>query len=166
MAEEQKSTAAELRDAIVRTRAALKKTEAQIEQKTGTVLRAGVTWSFGGLAGITHEALGKEDKVFGQKILRVGGVHVGLLAGFAGLGAELLEAGGKNSEWLGAAANGVGAQAAGDYGRVFVRNVRTAKKDRAADKTAADKAASEKAASEKTAAEKAEADKAAEKKAA
>jgi len=166
MAEETKGTAAELRDAIVKTRNALKKTEQKVEEKTGTVLRAGVTWGFGGLAGITHEAMGKDDKVFGQKILRVGGVHIGLLAGFAGLGAELLEAGGKNSEWLGAAANGVGAQAAGDYGRVFVRNVKSARKERSSERAAAEKAAADKAAADKAAADKSEADKSAEKKAA
>ena len=133
---EEKSTLTEVREAFAKTRNALKKTEQKVEEKTGAVMRWSLTVGSGWLAGAGHELAGKMDERAGQKILRVGGVNVGVMASFAGLGAELLEAGGKNSEWLGAAGGGVGAQAAGDMGRVFVRVVRKNKADKDAEKAA------------------------------
>jgi hypothetical protein len=149
---EEKSTLTEVREAFAKTRNALKKTEQKVEEKTGAVLRWTLTVGSGWLAGAGHELVGKMDERAGQKIARVGGVNIGVMASFAGLGAELLEAGGKNSEWLGAAGGGVGAQAAGDMGRVFVRTVRKNKADKDAEKVTelAKKAATDAAAAKKT----------------
>ena len=147
---EEKSTLTEVREAFAKTRNALKKTEQKVEEKTGAVLRWSLTVGSGWLAGAGHELVGKMDERAGQKIARVGGVNIGVLASFAGLGAELLEAGGKNSEWVGCVGNGVGAQFAGDQGRVFTRSVQKQRADRDAEKTAAvAKAAAEKAAEDK-----------------
>lgn len=132
--EEKKGTITELRDAWKRTSGALAKTRAEVERSTGAVMRAIGTDLGGFAAGVAHEAAGKMDERVGVKVLRVGGVHMGVLAHLAGLGAELLEAGGKNSEVLGAFTNGVGAQAAGDFGRLFVRNVRSGRAARTEDK--------------------------------
>ena len=133
---EEKSTLTEVREAFAKTRNALKKTEQKVEEKAGAMLRWSVTVGSGWLAGAGHELVGKMDERAGQKIARVGGVNIGVMASFAGLGAELLEAGGRNSEWLGAAGGGVGAQAAGDMGRVFVRTVRQNKADKDSEKIA------------------------------
>lgn len=118
------STVTEVRDAWNKTRNLLKKTEAQIEQKTGAVMRTVVTDLSAFTAGALHEAFGKMDERTGVKTIRVGGVNVGLLGQIGGLGCELLEAGGKNSEWLGCLGNGVGAQFSGDQGRGFTRAVK------------------------------------------
>lgn len=149
---EEKSTLQEAREAFAKTRAALKKTEAKVEEKTGALLRFGVTLGAGWVAGAGHELFGKMDERAGVKICRVGGVNVGLGLAFAGLGAELLEAGGKNSEWIGIAGGGVGAEATGIMGRVFIRQVQVNKMQRDAAKLdAAKKAAALEASKGKTA---------------
>lgn len=161
MSEDGKSTITEVRDAWNKTRNLLKKTEAQIEEKTGAVMTTVVTDLAAFTSGALHEAFGKMDERTGVKTIRVGGVNVGLLGQIAGLGGELLEAGGKNSHWLGAAGNGCGAQFAGDQGRGFTRALQKQRRENEATKKAAEaKAAAELAA--KQAAEKAEADKKAE----
>jgi len=165
MSEDGKSTITEVRDAWNKTRNLLKKTETQIEQKTGAVVRTVVTDLCAFTAGALHEAFGKMNERTGVKQIRVGGVNVGLLGQIAGLGGELLEAGGKNSEWIGCAGNGVGAQFAGDEGRGFTRAIQKQRAETdAAKKVAEAKAVAELAA--KTAADKAAADKAAAEKAA
>lgn len=145
MAEESRSTITEVRDAWNKTRNALKKTEAQIEQKTGAVMRTVVTDLSAFAAGALHEAFGKMDERTGVNTIRVGGVNVGLLGQIGGLAGELLEAGGKNSEWIGCVGNGVGAQFSGDQGRGFTRAVRKQRAETEQKK----KAAAEKAATAK-----------------
>lgn len=141
MADEARSTVSELRDAFTRTKNALKKAEQKTEQSVGVIVRATVTNGSALIAGLVHERFGKMDDKLGAKILRVGGVNVGYVGLGLGLGCELLEAGGKYSEWVGAAGNGVGSQASGDTGRIIQRGLaKNASERDAQKKAAADKA--------------------------
>ena len=157
MAEDGKSTITEVRDAWNRTKSALKKTEEKVERSAGALMRTTLTNGGSFIAGALHEGFGKMDARLGQKVIRVGGVHLGILGNIAGLGAELLEAGGKNSEWIGTFSNGVGAQASGDFGRVFTRQLKSSRAEREAEKKKADekKAAEAQASTEKKSEEKA-----------
>lgn len=135
---DEKSPLAEAREAFAKVRSTLKKTEATIEQKTGAVMGAIINdvSAFG--AGALHEAFGKMDERTGTKQIRLGGVNVGFMARCAGLGAELLEAGGKNSEWLGVVGNGIGGQFAGDQGRAFTRQLQKQRADKKKPETKAE----------------------------
>jgi hypothetical protein len=130
MAEEQKSTLAEFKDAYKRLRGTLDRTEQKIEAKTGAVLRFGVTQMGAFAAGVTHEAAGKMDERYGMNICRIAGVNVSMAGGIAGLGAELLEAGGKHSDVLGSFGAGIEANFSSDGGRLFVRNFKRQRLER------------------------------------
>lgn len=141
---EERSTLSDFRDALSRTKNALKKTEAQVERATTAVVRWGVSQGAGFLAGAAHERFGKMDARAGVKILRIGGINIGILASVAGLGGELLEAAGNKSDVLGAAAGGIGGQAFGDQGRAFVRTLAQRKSERDAEKKREEAKAEEK----------------------
>ena len=150
---EEKSTLSEFKDAYKRLRGTLDKTEQKIEQKTGAVMRFGCVQLGALAAGAAHEAAGKIDERYGMPIARVAGVNVSMAVGAAGLGLELLEAAGKNSEWIGALGAGIEANFSSDGGRLMVRNIKKTRSERDAKREADAKA---KAAAEAKA--KAEAD--------
>lgn len=133
---EERSSVAEIRDAFMRTKNALKKTEQQMQRATGATVRWGASQLGGFVAGGMHERFGKMDERAGVKIIRVGGVHAGIVVSFAGLGAELLEAAGDKSDVLGSFGAGIGAQGFGDQGRAFVRTLAKRKSERDAEKDA------------------------------